>query len=314
MRELTGLAAVILVGLAGTGCTVGPPAPGAGTVQVSVPAASATPSAAASESVRPSASSSVTATATASPAALKVTSVLNFRDLAGTGLSVEEGAMNTGAVYRSGKLATLSKADRTRLAKAGITDIIDLRTTAVAKASPDPTIKGANYHLVNVFAVDRRPVPAFRTVAAAKAFMRKTYTDFVTVPAQRKALGQALELIAAADGPVIVHCTEGKDRTGWVAALLQFTSGADENTVLAEYLKSNDYRASLINRSYRETLKKRGATAAKIQRAQLRVQESYLQAGREQIERSYGSVHKYLRDGLGVSQEAIDALQKRFLD
>ncbi len=85
--------------------------------------------------------------------------MLSFRDWK-TSLELSGGAtMARGVVHRSGRL-DLTKADRKELVKAGITDIIDLRTTWVARRSPDPAIKGARYRHVKIFG---STPPAVRT-------------------------------------------------------------------------------------------------------------------------------------------------------
>ncbi len=152
---------------------------------------------------------------------LKIASVTNFRDVAGAGLALPGGKrMAAGVAYRSGKLSGLSAKDAKVLTKAGVGEVIDLRTDYVAARSPDPSIKGVTHHLANIFAVRRTASVEYRTVAAAQARMRQMNVDFVEVAAQRRQIAKALTLIAAADGPVLFHCTEGKDRTGWIAALL----------------------------------------------------------------------------------------------
>ena len=50
--------------------------------------------------------------------------------------------------------------------------------------------------------------------------MRAMNRAFVTDSAQRKRIAQVLRAISKADGPVLIHCTAGKDRTGWVSAML----------------------------------------------------------------------------------------------
>lgn len=250
--------------------------------------------------------------ASASVATLPIKSVTNFRDVAGPGLALPGGrTMTIGVVYRSGKLATLSASDRAYLVAAGITDIVDLRTPAVAKAAPDRKIPGTKRHSANVYAVYRTPAPPTRSVATAKAHMQKVNTDFVAKSAQRKQIAKALKIVAAAKGPVIIHCTEGKDRTGWLAALLQLIAGADREQVLAEYLKSNEYREAAIAKAYSATLFRQGRTAAKAKRALLTVEPAYLNAALTRMDRQYGGLDGYLGKGLGLSAETIAQLKAK---
>lgn len=284
------------------------------------------PAPAQSSQVQPSTAApqpSVTSPATASPAptetlaatpAVKVKSVANFRDVAGSGagLVLSDGTrMATGVVYRSSKLRPLSSTDKKKLVAAGITDIYDLRTPTVVKASPDPKVKGAAWHLSNVFAVKKSPVVRPSSVAKATAHMRAMNKAFVSSAKQRKAIAAVLRGITNDKGPVIVHCTEGKDRTGWISAVLQLVAGASEKSVVGEYLLSNTYRKKLIDAEVAHVRKTKGTKAASIKKALLTVDDSYLKAGLSELKKRYGDVDGYLTDGLGLSRSTIVELRAK---
>lgn len=253
-----------------------------------------------------------TPSATAPAEALRLASVSNFRDVAGAGLELPSGArMANRIVYRSGRLDEVSRADRAALTDAGLALIIDLRTRTEAARRPDRAVAGAEHVRVNIYGTVGLPPRDTPTVSAARAYMREKNRDFVTDPGQRLRLARVLRLVAAADGPVLVHCSAGKDRTGWVAALLQLTAGVGRDQVMAEYLASNDYRAEEIELSYRRVLAARGLQAAQVDRALETVEAGYLNAGLGAMDRRYGSVDRYLRVGLGLSRATVAALRTR---
>jgi protein-tyrosine phosphatase len=254
--------------------------------------------------------STPTSTPTAKP--LKITSVVNFRDVAGDGLELAGGGrMATGVVYRSAQLTGLSAADEKTLVKAGLAVVIDLRTEAVAARRPDPAITGAKHYLVNVLAAPKFPSLWASKVGVARANMRKLNTDFVDSAGRRAKIGRVLELIAAADGQVLIHCTEGKDRTGWLSAVLQLTAGASRQQVLSEYVKTNVYRAAQIDAEYRARLKSSGLKAAQVQLALSKVESGYLGAGLDELKVRYGSISGYLTKGLGLSAATVHKLRDR---
>lgn len=288
------------------GCTVAP-----GVAGPTVTAQPATPS------VSAPGGPATTASATPTPAPdLAVDSVSNFRDLAGSGagLAVADGGrMARGVVFRSGKLQGLSAADKRVLVAAGVTDIFDLRTDEVAKRSPDPAVGRATYHLINVFAVRSRVSPFPASVRAAERERQQLNRDFVADAKQRQRIGLLLRGMADAPGAVIIHCTEGKDRTGWSAAILQLLAGADRATVMKEYLLSNERRADIIERGVAQARRAKGRVAGEITRARLEVAESYLRAGLNELERRYGDLDGYLTDGLGLRRQTVERLRAKLL-
>jgi protein-tyrosine phosphatase len=91
--------------------------------------------------------------------------------------------------------------------------------------------------------------------------------------------------------PLIFHCSAGKDRTGMAAALVLYSLGVDEQTIMEDYLSSKIYLSD-----------KYDAFIAKYPRAEsiFTVKKMFLQAGINQIKRDHGSVMDYLTKVLKV--------------
>jgi protein-tyrosine phosphatase len=242
-----------------------------------------------------------------------LTSAANFRDLAGpdsahggSGVAEttsENGFIRTGTIYRSNALA-LTDADLATLSRLGITEVIDLRTPSEASKTPDRVPPGAHYTNINIFASDELPKPNLDSEEAAIAFLQATNREFVTNAEQRKALAAVLHAVINSRGPVVFNCTAGKDRTGWVSALLQSIAGVPEVTILADYLASNSYNAK-SNEAYAQY-------GVGIQTV-MNVQAADLQAGLDQIVTSYGSMNGYLTKGLGLTEADIKALRRKMV-
>ncbi|MDR1432620.1 MAG: tyrosine-protein phosphatase [Propionibacteriaceae bacterium] len=271
-----------------------------------------TPSPTPSPSVVPSTPSAEPTPSGPAPA-LGVYSISNFRDLAGggKGLALAGGArMAQGVVYRSAKLDTASKADLATLAEAGIGNVYDLRTSDAAKDAPDPKIGKAKNTLINLYASNILKAPTSSVKAArehAKAQQRLFVTDF----GRRKALAKMLKSFASASGPVIIHCTSGKDRTGWAAAVLQLAAGASEKDVIKQYLLSNEYRAQEIEQQYAADKAKHGASYADVERAYAEVDKSYIQASLDEMQLRYGGIDGYLVDALGLPESTIAKIKAK---
>lgn len=59
-----------------------------------------------------------------------------------------------------------------------------------------------------------------------------------SAPSYRASLADGFRFLAAHDGPYLVHCTEGKDRAGYVSALLECLMGAAAGEIIADYMVS----------------------------------------------------------------------------
>jgi protein-tyrosine phosphatase len=85
------------------------------------------------------------------------------------------------------------------------------------------------------------------------------------------------------------------------------------DVIMQDYLLSNVYEATSIQATT-ATLRAQDGDAAAISEAPLfSVQESFLQAGFDQVQVSYGTMARYLMKGLGLSQSTIDTLHGRLV-
>lgn len=239
----------------------------------------------------------------------------NFRDIAGTSsiyTTSHDGTMRTGVFYRSNAL-TLSAADQATLSTLGISDVYDLRTASEIASSPDVLPDGATYTNIDIIgnAVSGSNITSitFSSAAEAKALMQQTNVSFVSDAGMRAQFTTLFNDLASADGAALFHCTAGKDRTGWTAAMLLSIAGVDEATIMENYLATNDYTRQRIG----ATLAMMPPAMAAIYEPLLGVDASYLQAGLDEITRQYGSVNNYLKQGLGLSQETIYVLRGKMV-
>jgi len=221
----------------------------------------------------PSTPTTTTPSTPTTPATSTITlsGVTNFRDAAAS----STGLMKTGVLYRSAKLQDATSSDASKLAtllKKGV--IVDLRTAKVRKTSPDAKISG----VTNL---------NFPVIGGASA---SEYVQlFVNNTADRKQFGDAITEIANTKGSVLVHCTAGKDRTGWTVAMIMYALGANDKQVMTEYLKSKEYGA--------------------------KVDSSWLNAGLSAAKKKNGgSIITYIKSksaGLGVTDATITKLKAK---
>ncbi|MCQ4207118.1 tyrosine-protein phosphatase [Streptomyces longispororuber] len=259
---------------------------------------------------------------------IPATTVANLRDLGGTPLA-DGGRVRPGLVFRSGQLDRLDPAADPAFAALGIRTILDLRTDAERAARPDRTPDGVRALAADALAdklaqagvapaaaqlkeVLADPVRAERQLGGGKAeaLFADTYRSLVSSGSARAAYRTLLLELAAPDaGPLLFHCTAGKDRTGWGTTVILTLLGADDATVEAEYLAVN----AAVRRSFAPLVE--GFTAQggdpDIALSVIGVVPGYLGAALEEVATRYGGVETYVREGLGVPDEAVAVIRKR---
>ncbi|MFM0207920.1 tyrosine-protein phosphatase [Paraburkholderia sediminicola] len=249
------------------------------------------------------------------PATPRLTSVSNFRDVAGAAAgypTVDGKQMRRGAFYRANALS-LSAADAVTIDKLGIASVYDLRTPAEIARVADILPTGATSQALDVLGTSDFVTPTFDTPGAAVAFMEAQVRGYVTGAAQRVGYGELLARLANGAGVQLFHSNAGKDRTGWVAALLLSIANVPLDVITQDYLLSNVYLVQSIAARTGTLRAQSGDAAATVESPVFNVQESYLQAGFDQVQASYGTMASYLTQGLGLSQATIDTLHDRLV-
>ncbi len=246
----------------------------------------------------------------------RLKSIDNFRDVAGitTAYSTaHDGTMRAGVFYRSNAI-TPSAADLATLNSLGIKAVYDLRTPSEIAGTPDTMLNGANYQNIDIIGATTSGSNitniSFNSAADAVAMMEQTNRAFVNDAGMRSQFGTLFNALASVDAAQLFHCTAGKDRTGWAAAVLQSIAGVDNATIMANYLATNDYTAARVA----ATLKAMPPSMAAVYGPLLGVQASYLQAGLDEVTAQYGTMDNYLKQGLGLSQETIYVLRGKLVE
>jgi len=142
--------------------------------------------------------------------------------------------------------------------------------------------------------------------------MLDSYRDFAMLPSARRSTAQVIQLLAMPDtGPVLIHCTAGKDRTGWLIAVILRILGVDWESITTDYLASGPAVQEMFSR-YRDVLPE-PETAMAVLAPVLGVFPEYLQAALAQTDLAYGSFPDYVSQGLGISDATIAELRARLV-
>lgn len=143
--------------------------------------------------------------------------------------------------------------------------------------------------------------------AAGETLMRRLYAGFVSDPAALEAVAVSLETLAAEPGAVLVHCSAGKDRTGWVVAVVQLLCGVPRDAVLAEYLRSASSAATLA-----ATLPDVPEVDPAFWSAFTTVRPAYLETALDAVRDTYGTLDAYV-EAAGVTPEVVAAVRARLV-
>ena len=265
-----------------------------------------------------------------------LTGVGNARELGG--YVAEDGrVVRRGVFLRTAALGNATEADIQRLVDDyHLSLVIDLRMTSEIEQAPDPVMDGVeNLHLG---IIDEAAMAAKRQSLSAEdvAGLDMTsklgrlrmamklgivgdhmYIDFLSGEPGKAGYARLFrELLALPEGKAMLfHCTQGKDRTGCAAMLILSALGADEETIMADFMLTNTFNAQLIE-GERQMLTAQGLEGDELEtfmHAMDEVDPQYMINALDWMKEHYGSALGYIQTELGVTDEEIEVLRDKYL-
>lgn len=232
----------------------------------------------------------------------------NFRDLGGYA-AADGRRVRWGRLYRSDHLAGLSAPDLQSLAALGLRHAVDFRGERES-AAQHYALPGIRRHALSIEptvaqrmeALERSGEPL--TPAHMAELMCELYRRLVNEQAHRFAA--LFELLLTEDDPLVFHCTAGKDRTGLAAALILRALGVPAQTVMADFL--------LTNEVYRHPPMPNARLPAEVLAVLWGVQPGFLEEAFDTIDRDQGGLPRYLEQRLGLTAPRQEALRARLLE
>ncbi|MFJ3903216.1 tyrosine-protein phosphatase [Streptomyces sp. NPDC090025] len=234
---------------------------------------------------------------------------VNLRDAGG--YRTQDGHwVKMGEVYRSDALDKLTETDLAKLKRLGIATVYDLRMQSERTSAPDRVPAGARYKVADVLAGTGTFNGMPKSPAEAEAMMVEGNRFMVSGDTAQTAYSAVFDDIAdGGRGAVLFHCTAGKDRTGWSNAALLTALGVDRDTVMADYLASNTYRAA----ANEAVLSHLPPAQAAVYKPMLDVRAPYLNASFAEVEAKFGSFNSYLKQGVGLNRQEVADLKRELL-
>ena len=259
----------------------------------------------------------------------------NARDM-GTLVMQDGQTVRTGMLVRSGCLAKATDSDVAVLKeKYHLTDVFDFRFEAEANAAPDRIIVGVSYtHLSTLpkafiegfsssgrsdsVKMDKKSMMETLMKYAfdpkAQTMARQLYPAIVTDSVAQHYYGEFLRGVLRAEGGVLWHCSQGKDRAGWASAFLLAALGASRETIVEDFDLSNQSYAPQVEALTTKMQGMNGSDEAQaFIRAMIGVSRENFEATLDLINQKYGSLAVYIENQLGFSKEEQQQLQEKYL-
>jgi len=234
----------------------------------------------------------------------------NFRDLGGY-RTADGRAVRRSTVFRSAHLGALTDEDRSALSRLGVRTIVDLRGVSEAAETPH-LIQGLACKVVGAHIepqLGEKIRDAIADGTATPFLVMQFLTDHYRDYPRRCAPGFRTLFATLSDGthrPLVFHCTAGKDRTGFASALLLTLLGVPWDTVMDDYLRTNDLWTGHIGRYPELDIDTRAAI--------VEARTPYLEAAFDVVRQDFGGPEVFAEKALGLDTKARERLRADLLE
>jgi protein-tyrosine phosphatase len=253
---------------------------------------------------------------------IKVEGSINLRDFGGYkthhGQTVKEGLL-----FRCGAMSDIPDHAFDDFAELDIGVICDLRSHEEAETSPTPEggpfacrvhipiWPGSSTQFQETASKQSRGPSPDQFAEFMASITREIARDHV------EAYKKLMRELVSTDKGFLLHCSAGKDRTGFGAAIILTLLGVDHDTVMHDYLVSNE-SGDLFERMRTrmlQNLKDHGMSSKiddEIIKVMSGVRAEYLLGAFEEIDTHYGGMSGYLEE-VGISAADQKHLTERLL-
>lgn len=254
---------------------------------------------------------------------VKFDSLYNFRDIGGF-ITNDGRVMKKGVLFRSDELSRLSVKDIDVFNHLKIKLICDLRTDQERKSKPSKFSSGHTIKVMNISIQDRgqeftrfeffKFLVSNSTSINFETIMKDMYYNMAFV--NNSKINEVITLLSEQDHlPALIHCTGGKDRTGFISALIQLMVGVPYHKVMEEYLYSNHLIEPKMKKAEKmiRWMSLFQVSSERI-KPMLEVRREYLDDIYKEIINQYGDIETYLCDGCSIKQQSISRLKNMLLE
>lgn len=259
--------------------------------------------------------------------------IFNTRDLGGI-LTKDQRRIKPCRLIRSGQLIHMTDDDKNTLShKYNLKNIIDFRTVNEQRESPDPLIPNVT-HISNPIleemtagithdkASEKQLSLGEATVSMKErgidpsAYMEQMYKDIITSDYSLSQYRRFFDILSQqTTGSTLWHCSAGKDRVGIGTALLLYALGADMDTIMADYLMTENFLKEEIDRIMQQLPHRiKNTSAIECIRICMGVKEDYLLSVFQIMEETAKSPYQFLEEKLALTTEKVNTLKALYLE
>lgn len=238
----------------------------------------------------------------------------NFRDMGGY-TSNDGRTVKNGLLFRSGELGNMTSVDKTQFQQFQIQTIFDYRDEREALNNVTPIFEG-----IQNIRIPAKNLPDEITIAAIKELVKsdaytkidvQKFTSFYeSLPINNRSYQKLVEILVDAKGPMLHHCTAGKDRTGIGSTIIFLILDLPIETIMEDYLNTN-----IILKAYppKWLERMREYIDEEVLDVLASCKESYLHAAYNNILTNYGTVDIYLLKEFGIHKELREKVKSTYL-
>jgi len=253
---------------------------------------------------------------------IQIAGATNFRSLGG--LPAAGGRrLRSHALMRADRLVGLDERDWQALARTGLATICDLRSDAERAEHPNAVPFTLRVHELNCRVNnDLRADPSLARLMAedpsargAERVMIEIYRRFPSY--MGATLSAVVERLLEGGAPMLVHCSAGKDRTGFVIAMLLHALDVPEPLIREDYLASRHWPGAIHHRASLAERLGRFMPASELAAAVdtvIDVREVYLDAALGAAVTEFGSTNRYLELAAGLDATRRELLREALLE
>ena len=239
---------------------------------------------------------------------------LNFRDFGGYS-TVDGHRLVLGRLFRCGMLSDIPEHAFSDFSALNIDVICDLRRDDETEMSPTPLgppfegrrhipiAPGTSHELRNSMMTEAHS--AEERSELMRVITREIATDWTS------AYQDVMSALLETEKGFLIHCTAGKDRTGFGVAIIQLLLGVSHDDVYRDYLLTNQSNGLIERIRHRMAEQQMDIDEGTLE-VIARVRRPYLEAALEGIETEFGGLRGYL-EAIGMGEFEIQELRQRYL-